>query len=276
MSEEAVVDHDIHVHTFLSRCSDDPEAVPGRILARAAGCGLRTIGFSDHLWDAEVPGASEWYRPQDFEHVSQIRAQIPEETHGIRVLIGCETEYLGRGVVGISPEAARQLDFVLVPHSHFHMEGFVRPAHVKTPEQIADLLAERFAEAVELEVTTGIAHPFLPCILPERTDEILARISDARFADLFGRAAERGVSIEITTGAFPSAAGREIEGFSDETFLRVYGLALEAGCRFHFASDAHTLPRIGQVRRLEPFVRRLGLTRDHLHPLVARQATDAL
>ncbi|MBT4502622.1 MAG: hypothetical protein HOC74_33130 [Gemmatimonadetes bacterium] len=268
MTEEIFVDHDIHVHTFLSSCSGDSEAVPERMLAAAAVAGVKTVGFADHLWDAAVPGASNWYRPQDFDHISQIRAQLPEDSGGVRVLVGCETEYVGNGRVGISPEVAAQLDFVLVPHSHFHMEDFVCPAEVTGSKEIAELLQKRFAEAIELEVATGIAHPFLPCVFPERTDEILGQIEDAEFGDLFGRAAELGVSIEITTGAFPSLGGGEREGMHDESFLRIYGLALEAGCLFHFASDTHSLEGVGRVCGLEPFVHQLGLTRENLHPLV--------
>lgn len=268
MDQELSVDHDIHVHTFLSSCNSDPDALPDRMVAAAAGSGLRTLGFADHLWDAAVPGASDWYRPQDLTHVSRIREQIPADTSGVRVLVGCETEYVGDGKVGISPTAAAKFDYVLVPHSHFHMEGFVRPSEIDTPPAIAALLQQRFAEVVELDVTTGIPHPFLPCILPERIDEILGHISDAAFEDLFGRAAERGVSIEITVGAFPSLRSKEQEGWHDETFLRVYALARDAGCVFHFASDAHRLDGVGGATRLEPFVRELVLGREHLHPLV--------
>jgi len=270
MTAETIVDHDIHTHTFLSSCSEDPEAVPERMIARAAACGLRTLGFSDHMWDASAPGASDWYRPQDFAHIAQGRAAIPADTCGVRVLFGCETEYTGGGVVGITPEVAAQLDYVLVPHSHFHMEGFVRSAAVNTPRGIAALMLQRFAEVIALEVTSGVAHPFMPCIFTERTDEIIGTISDAAFTDLFGRAAERRVSIEITTGVFPSLGGGETEGFHDETFLRVYSLALEAGCAFHGASDAHSLEKIGHVRKLEPFVRQLGLGPADFHPLVRR------
>lgn len=268
MTSGPIVNHDIHVHTFLSACSSDPEAVPEGMLAAAAQQGLTTIGFADHLWDAEVPGASAWYRPQDLDHISQIRAQIPRHTHGVRVLVGCETEYVGHGVVGISPAAAEQLDFVLVPHSHFHMEDFVRPAEIRAPREVAELLRQRFAEVVELEVCTGVAHPFLPLGFSEQTDEIIGEIGDGEFADVFGRAAQRGVSIEITTGAFPSINAGETEGFHDETFLRVYGLALKAGCVFHLASDTHSLAGVARVPQLARFVDLLGLAPHHLHPLV--------
>jgi len=270
MGGDITVDHDVHVHTFLSACSHDPEAVPENIIARAADHGIRTVGFADHVWDAAVPGASDWYRPQDFSHISRIREQLPADTRGVRVLVGCETEYVGGGRIGISPDVAEQLDFVLAPHSHFHMEGFVRPAEVNTPESIAELLQQRFAEVIELDVVTGIAHPFLPCGFPEWADEILGAIDDDRFSALFGRAAERGVSIEITVGAFPSINGTESEGWHNSAFLRVYDLALKAGCQFHFASDTHTLEGMGRVRELSPFMRQLGLRPENLHPISSR------
>ncbi len=268
MSTPCRIDHDIHVHTFLSSCSKDPDAVPEKMLEAAAVNGLRTVGFADHLWDAGVPGASDWYRPQDMQHIARIRAQLPADTRGVRVLLGCETEYIGNGTVGISPTAAAQLDFVLVPHSHFHMEGFVRPATVQQPDEIAALMQQRFAEAIELEVTTGIAHPFLPCTQREHTDEIIQAIPDSAFSDLFGRAAERGVSIEITAGAFPSLGSGETGGWHDSTFMRMYRLAAASGCVFHCASDTHNLQGMGRTRRLQPFVDELGLTQEQFHPLV--------
>jgi len=130
-----IVDHDAHVHTNLSRCSHDPDATPAALIARAAAAGLKTIGFADHLWDRAMPGASPWYRPQDLDHVLQTRRLLPADTQGVRVLVGCETEFCGGGKVGLSRTGAERLDFVLVPFSHFHMKGFVAPdtVHAGSP-----------------------------------------------------------------------------------------------------------------------------------------------
>ena len=129
-------------------------------------------------------------------------------------------------------------------------------------------MRQRFAEVVELEVSTGVAHPFLPCGFVEQTDEIIGEIGDGAFADVFGRAAERGVSLEITTGAFPSINGGETDGHHDDTFLRVYAVAMEAGCVFHLASDTHSLAGMGRVPQLAGGARQLGLEPHHIHPLV--------
>jgi histidinol phosphatase-like PHP family hydrolase len=254
-----IISHDIHVHTVLSSCSHDPQATPREYIRRAAELGLKTIGFADHLWHSAIPGASKWYAPQDMSHLLQIRAMLPDEPQGVRVLIGCESEYCGNGKVGISREAAEQLDFVLLPMSHFHMAGFVRPETVSQPSDVARLLVRRFIEVVELGIATGIAHPFLPLGFSENTDEIIAEISDSEFADCFGRAAEAGVSIEIQPGFFPQALGREKPGLHDETYMRVFSLAKQAGCYFHFGSDAHSLERLDSVLALSECVRVLGI-----------------
>ena len=265
-TDVATVDHDLHVHTILSGCCHDETATPHNMIRRAAEAGLRTIGFADHMWDARVPGASPWYRPQDFERIDRMRAALPSDTHGVRVLVGCETEYCGGGKVGISRETAARLDFVLVPHSHLHMTGFVAPA-LDGPGAIAALLVERFHEVVELGLATGIAHPFLPLGYEDRTDAALALIPEGVYLDAFGRAADRGISIEITTGFFPSLRGGETDGFHDETFLRVLSLARRAGCLFHFASDTHRLAGVGDGLKLQPFAAALGLTARDVLPL---------
>jgi len=59
-----IVDNDLHIHSYLSSCSDDPEQTPEAILSHAKKYGLKTICLTDHFWDSAVPGASEWYAPQ--------------------------------------------------------------------------------------------------------------------------------------------------------------------------------------------------------------------
>lgn len=265
-----LIDHDVHVHTKLSACCSDATATPENILSRARECGLRTIGFADHLWDSSCPGASPWYTPQDLAHVLQIRSQLPPAADGVRVLCGCESEYGGPGRLGIGAAGKAKLDFVLLPMSHFHMRGFIVPTDLAEPADIAALLVQRFDAVVALGLADGIAHPFLPCGHSDKVDAVIGRIADDTFRGCFARAAQAGVSIEITLGFFPGCAAGEKEGFHDETFLRVLRLAKAAGCCFHFASDTHTLAGVGGVRKLAPYVEALGLTPRDIAPWVNR------
>ena len=264
------IDHDLHTHTVLSACSHDPAATPANMIEAAADAGLATVGFSNHMWDSQIPGASPWYAPQSFEHISQIRQEMPADTNGVRVLVGCETENCGDGRVGISRAVADALDYVLIPFSHFHMKGFVEPPGIENPEQVGDLMVRRCSEVLELGLATGLAHPFLPCGHRDSTDEILATISDDAFAACFRQAARCEVSIEITTGFFPSLTDGELPGCHDIGFLRMLSIAKEAGCWFHFASDTHSLAGVGVVTRLAGHVKDLGIREDDILPLARR------
>lgn len=261
-----LVNHDIHVHTNLSACSHDPNATPEKYIARAAEIGLSTIGFANHLWDSALPGASKWYTPQDYNHIMQIREQLPSDTRRVKVLIGCESEYCGDGKVGISYETAGKLDFVLLPMSHTHMKGFVLPETISESTDIAKLMVRRFNEMIALRLATGVAHPFLPCGYTDRTDEIIAAITDAEFVDCFTHAAQAGTSIEIHIGFFDGSRGEKRKGFSDDTFLRVLTIAKKCGCCFHFASDAHSLSTLDRVMLLEPYAKELGLAKSNILP----------
>ena len=263
-----IVDHDVHVHTFLSACCNDDRLTPAAAIDNGATIGLKTIGFANHVWDSAVPGASKWYGPQDVGHVMQIREMIPADTRGIRVLLGCESEYCGAGKVGLTTKSAALFDYVLLPMSHFQMSGgFIRPKDLAAPEDVASLLMRRFNEAVEIEFITGIAHPLLPIGFMDHADRIMSLISDAQLADGFGRAAELGVSIEFNTGMFPGSTGRESRGFHDDAFIRVMSLARQAGCFFHFGSDAHNLNHLDGVVALGKYADHVGVTSEDIHPV---------
>lgn len=262
-----IIDHDVHVHTNLSSCCHDVDMDAGAVIARAAELGLKTVGFANHMWDAAVPGATDWYASQDLEHILRIREQVPDDTQGVRVLVGCETEYCGGGKLGITPAAAERLDYVLIPHSHFHMKGFTVPEELRESADVAALLVRRFHEVVASGLASGVAHPFLTLGFEESLDRILALIPDEQFLDCFGRAAEADVSIEIHTGMFPALGRGKERHHSEETFLRILSLAKRAGCRFHFTSDAHKLDDLELVVRMEPYVAKLGIAPEDIHPL---------
>lgn len=128
---------DMHIHTYLSSCSSDLKQNPAEIIKRAARFDVKAICFTDHFWDETMPGASDWYKPQNFNHIQKIKHEIPEDTKGVKVMVGCETEFAGGTIIGISPEIADKMDFINIPFDHFHMKDFVCPKSVQTAEQVA-------------------------------------------------------------------------------------------------------------------------------------------
>lgn len=85
-----IFDNDLHIHSKLSLCSNDPEQTPERILQYAKENNLKNICIADHFWDETVPGASGWYEPQNYAHISQSKP-LPQ-ADGINFMFGCETE----------------------------------------------------------------------------------------------------------------------------------------------------------------------------------------
>jgi HisJ family histidinol phosphate phosphatase len=238
--DKMIATHDIHVHTHLSSCCKDEESTPQNLIKAASEKGYKLLGFADHMWNNPAYEPSNWYRPQNLEHLLKIKQEIPADTMGVKVLVGCETEYCGNGVIGISSEVAGMLDFVLVPMSHLHMRGFVLPDRDYKNIEVAKLMVGYFKEVLGLGIATCIAHPFQPLGFKD-ADGILNCISDDEFSECFSMAAEKGVSIEINAACFREAHGIFDDTYHDESFIRIFKIAKKCGCFFHFGSDAHSM-----------------------------------
>ncbi len=153
--------HDVHTHNYLSACSHDNLATAESFVYRAAELGLKVLGFANHTWDERVEGASPWYRDQSLAFQMQIKTQIPEDTRGVKVLVGAETEYCGMSdTLGMSREGALQnLDFLLIPHSHVHMRNFVM-ADTPSEKQAKEAVKERLLKVAGIteEIATKWAN----------------------------------------------------------------------------------------------------------------------
>ena len=303
--------HDVHIHNFLSTCSNDNRATVERYIEIERRQGIRLMGFANHTWDETVPlpvADYDFYRRQSLSFQQQIRPQIPADTGELKVLVGAETEYCGMfDCLGMSPEGARRLDFLLIPHSHTHMTDFVMPASENLPlaqEAIAKKLAEtvdwlpfddllrvarRLPHGTVAPFVTqrqeripfvsdflvksfdglmknqtlnrlvgtlpiSVAHPFHPVGEPHR-EEILRRIPDETFGDLFAQAAARGIGLEINP-------------WTTDEEERMFRIARACGCRFTLGSDAHTRAELSDIRRQQSRLDSLGLTEDDLMDFV--------
>lgn len=239
-----IVDHDFHIHSQLSLCSDDPLQTKEAILRYAVDNGLKKIVVTDHYWDAAVPGTPSWYPIQNYEHVSEI-LPLPQ-AEGVQFKFGCETEISTDGVLGISREAFDRFDFVIIPTTHLHMPGFEE----KSPAERKDLYVSRFARLLDLDLPfskIGIAHLTCPLIAGYNDWAghlaIIDAVSDDEFRMLFSRAAEKGMGIELNIPIFRYQE-KEIEHI-----LRPYRMAKECGCKFYFGSDAHHPAEFAEAKK---------------------------
>lgn len=226
-------DNDLHIHSQLSLCSGDPEQTPAAILRYALDNGLKTICLTDHYWDENVPGVSGWYARQDYAHIAQA-LPLPQ-AEGVRFLFGCETDLRADMTLGVSPAVYDKFDFIIIPTTHLHMDGFTCRGD-EGAEERAKLWLSRFDGVLDMDLPfykVGIAH--LTCDLMYRDHylETLALLSENDYAPVFRKAAARGVGIELNFSAASLTAENK------DLILRPYRIAKAEGCKFYFGSDAH-------------------------------------
>lgn len=231
-----IIDNDLHIHSKVSLCSNDPLQTTANILQYAEENNLKTICLTDHFWDSEVEGASQWYSMQDYQHIS---ASLPlPKKENIRFLFGCETELDKNFNLGISKESFDKFDFIVIPTTHFHMTDFTVPKEVNRPIDKARLWVERLNSVLDMDLPfhkIGIAHLTCGLIDASRTNflETIDSISESDLKSVFKKAAEKGVGIELNSDDM------NFENSEADTILRIYRAAKNAGCKFYLGSDAH-------------------------------------
>ena len=256
------IDHDLHIHSNISKCSGDPAQTPERILAYAKENGLHTICITDHFWDEAVTILPEsWYHGQGLAHIS---AALPlPRTEGIRFLFGCETELDRTLTIGVAKEHYDLFDFIIVPTTHMHMSGYTLTLEDgETAQKRADAWVKRFDSVLSADLPfhkVGIAHLTCTLIAPTREMflETLALLPEEEMYRLFRKAAELGVGIELNFS---------FNNYTDEEWelnLRPYKIAKACGCKFYLGSDAHTVGGLnGAIKKFERMVDDLGLTEE--------------
>ena len=167
-----IVDHDLHIHSQISSCSRDPEQTPERILRYAEENGLTTVCLTDHFWDETVEGASKWYTPQDYAHISAAKP-LPQSDK-VRFLFGCETELNRFMTVGVSRERYELFDFIIIPTTHFHMKGYTLFEEESANAQTrANAWVKRLDAVLDMDLPfhkVGIAHLTCGLIAPTREE----------------------------------------------------------------------------------------------------------
>ncbi len=231
-------DNDLHIHSQLSRCSRDPEQTPDAILKYAIDNKLKTICLTDHYWDENVPGPSDWYAKQPYAHIAQA-LPLPQ-ADGVHFLFGCETDLRADLTLGVSKAVFDRFDFIIIPTTHLHMDGFTCRGD-EDAEERAKLWVSRFDAVLNMELPfhkTGIAHLTCDLMYKGHSAEVLKLISESDYAELFRKAADVGVGIELNFDA--TALTEE----NRELVLLPYRIAKAEGCKFYFGSDAHHPERL--------------------------------
>lgn len=238
MNTKYKVDHDYHIHSFLSACSADTEQTTDRILKYAKENSFSSICITDHYWDSDISGVSGWYAPQNFEHISQ-SLPLPCDKD-VRFLFGCECEMDRFTRLGIPKHRFDDFDFIIIPTTHMHMTGFTvfKEDKENTPRR-ARLWIERLDALLGKDLPfkkIGVAHLVSTLINPvsrEETLKTLALIPNEEMERLFSKAAKLGVGIEL------NKYDMTFDESEADTFLRPFKIAKHMGCKFYLGTDAH-------------------------------------
>ena len=243
--------YDIHIHTRLSDCADR-KATIASMLSAAEAAGLSLVGFSDHAWDETVPGASDWYKIQGYKRLAARREELKElDTRGIKVLCGAEGEFANL-LLGLSDAGAEYVDYVIVPHSHTHMGGFVLPEDcIGNAEKHARYLVKSLLALCRHErkdLFCGIAHPMFPVGCKyDYFARVLSHISDSVYDECAAAIRESDKMPEFNIDCALWANGSDASRYEYARFLD----ALKRGRNKMFVgSDAHSAPQLVQNHSL--------------------------
>ena len=256
-----IVDNDLHIHSKISSCSADPHQTNERILSYALENGLKTVCLTDHFWDETIEGASNWYRPQNYEHIAAAKP-LPQKEN-VSFLFGCETELNKNLTLGISKKNIDLFDFVVIPTTHFHMKGYtLSEEEAENLKNRADAWVKRFDAVLGMDLPfhkIGIAHFTCGLIAPKRDEylEVINLISSDEMKRLFKKAAKLGVGIEL------NSSDMNFDDNETDIVLRPYRIAKECGCKFYCGSDAHHPKDLDAAKTIfERAVALLELTED--------------
>ena len=243
-------DHDLHLHSYLSLCSEDPAHTNERILQYAEELGLHTVCLANHFWDEKVEGCGGWgYEIQNFPYVKQ-GLPVPQ-SEKVRFLFGCETEMNKDLILGISKERMKEFEFIVIPTTHLHFPDFTLARENDTVKGRAKAWVNRFDAVLNMDLPfhkIGIAH--LTCSLTaafmgdtsvnrnQRLLEIFDSISNENMNRLFKKAAKLGVGIEFHSGCIKDIYNQNSTA-DMEVLLRPYRIAKDNHCKFYCATDAH-------------------------------------
>lgn len=258
--------NDLHCHTHLSSCCHDENMTAETILRFAEEHNYSSLCLTDHLWDRAVPGASDWYAPQDVEHV---RKALPlPSSDKLPFYFGCETELPINCVPALHRDNFDLFDFVVIPVNHMHMKGLNRPYDVDTPEKMAEYILTRLERLLERDLPfnkIGLAHFTCPLMFAEGSvADVISHMSEQRLLRIMKGYAEAGTGVELNCASF-----EELETRPEET-LRMYRASKEAGCKFYFSSDAHAVGQLNCAPALGPkLVDLLGLDASHQYIIPA-------
>lgn len=232
------IDHDYHLHSYLSPCGNCPEQTNELILDYATKNKFSSICLTDHYWDERVPTNDAGYKNSGFGHISKA-LPLPQSS-SVRFLFGCECEMDKDCNISVPPSRYNDFDFIIIPTTHLHMVGLTIPCDAADNIEIkARLWVDRLDKLLDKDLPfskIGLAHLATPLLHTKSREEfikLLDMIPSDEIERVFSKVAEAGCGIELNRDDF---CFYECE---KDSILRMFKIAKSCGCKFYLGSDAH-------------------------------------
>jgi histidinol phosphatase-like PHP family hydrolase len=230
MKHMNAIDYDVHIHTAY--CGHAPEMTVEAVCARADALGLRLIAITDHIFE-----------PGDHAVIERIRAEAAALSPRCRVLVGAEVDVDSDFADGrLVTDDLDGLDYVIAGFHYVPTMGHY-PWSIK--ERRMDI--ERFLELWESSLLGIVSNPRIDTLAhPGRMLAACTELDDcfeyglAVLEKAAALSAKNKIAWELN-----ELTGHRLPGRWQEQWYRLYEVALAAGVKIIFGSDAHTLDSIG-------------------------------
>jgi len=117
-------------------------------------------------------------------------------------------------------------------------------------------------------VPTLIAHPFWACgVSAADVKNVFGHLlaeKDRLYAD-FSECAKLGVGLDVNIGTYQDASN----GYNDDLMVAVMRIAKDAGCKFTFGTDTHSVAGLDAIRRGDAISDAIGITKADLASIVS-------
>ncbi len=238
-----IANHDFHIHSNLSPCSNDPKQIPENLLIYAKDNGFDKICLTNHFWDENVKSEAWWHPDERFDFIS--KALPLPQADGIDFLFGAEADMDYNFVLGVSEERYDIFDFMVISTTHLTLAGHTVRTEIQTPEEAADIWLDRLNAILEKQLPwhkVGIAHLTTDHIFEGRSAEAIKCLKDDDLYSVFEKCSEKGVGIELNIK--PLSFTQE----ETEIRLRPFHIAKDCGCKFYLGSDSHNTKALEDVK----------------------------
>lgn len=225
-----MINYDFHIHT--EHCGHAPGMTVAAICKQADRLGLSAVAITDHI-----------FGHSDHALVEKIRAEVRACTAHCKVYIGAEVDVDANHTNGqLVTESFDDLDYVVAGFHYVPTVG----NYPDGPHDNA-LSAEEFMEHWQSSLLGIVSNPNIHTLA--HPGRLLATAVDldvyfeealCAFEQAAALSAKNNIAWELN-----ELVGYRLDAYWQEQWYRIYQIALDAGVRLVYGSDAHAPEAIG-------------------------------